>query len=323
MSYLRYLKRIFSAYLTGKTSQLTFWHGRPLENANFELGELSEYYMPFIAKANYQGHFDAHGIPMLDYHGTVGLQYNPIAVAQYGLGNYNLWCRTGEDSRKSNFIRVAQWLVKNLEETPFGTKVWYHHFDWEYRDKLKAPWHSSLAQGQGLSLLVRAHKETGDEVYLDVSRQVIETFFLDVNAGGVTYTDSKGYKWFEEAIVDPPTHILNGFIWAAWGVYDFYLSTSENAAKNLFDEAVRTLTDNLNRYDTGFWSLYEQSGTRMKMVASPFYHSLHIVQLRVMHKLTKDAFFKELADRWDAYRQNTFKRTIALIYKSIFKILYY
>jgi len=55
--------------------------------------------MPFIAKADYPGFYDDKGIPMLDYHGTVGLQYNPIAIAQYGLGNYNLYYRTGEKSR--------------------------------------------------------------------------------------------------------------------------------------------------------------------------------------------------------------------------------
>ena len=46
--------------------------------------------------------------------------------------------------------------------------------------------------------------------------------------GGVTYTDREGYKWFEEAIVEPPTHVLNGFIWATWGVYDYFLHTGDN-----------------------------------------------------------------------------------------------
>ena len=53
-----------------------------------------------------------------------------------------------------------------------------------------------------------------------------------------------------------------------------------------FLRGVRTLVRNLDRYDLGFWSLYEQSGTRLPMVASPFYHQLHIVQLRIMHRLT-------------------------------------
>jgi len=323
MGRLDYYQRIFSAYLTPQKSHLTFWHEVPEANENLQPGELGEYYMPFTAKAEYRGKYDSAGIPLLDYHGKIGLQYNPIAIAQYGLGNYNLYSRTGEESRKSKFLNAAEWMFENLEETPYGTRVWYHHFDWEYRDKLKAPWHSALAQGQGLSLLVRAHQETGNDCYLEAGRDVFDTFKKDVQEGGVAYTDSKRYIWFEEAIVDPPTHILNGFLWASWGVYDYFLHTGEKEAGRLFEEAVKTLKDNLFQFDAGFWSLYEQSGTGMKMLASPFYHNLHIIQLQVMHKLTNDPIFKHFGDRWDAYSKSIIKRTAALTYKVIFKLLYY
>jgi hypothetical protein len=106
-------------------------------------------------------------------------------------------------------------------------------------------------------------------------------------------------------------------------VYDYFLHTGEKEAGRLFEEAVKTLRDNLSEFDVGFWSLYEHSGTRMKMLASPFYHRLHIIQLKVMHKLTRDPTFEQFADRWDAYRQSTLKRTAALIYKAAFKLLYY
>ena len=323
MGRLDYYRRIFSAYLTENTSQLSFWHGEPQVNENFAPGKLGEYYMPLIAKANYAGYYDDKGIPMLDYRGAVGLQYNPIAIAQYGLGNYNLYCRTREETRKCKFLKVADWLVDNLEETSVGTKVWYHHFDWEYRDKLKAPWHSALAQGQGLSVLVRAHNETGNDKYLNVAHDAFDTFLKEAQEGGVTCSDGNGYIWFEETIVDPPTHILNGFIWATWGVYDYFMHTGDNEAKRLFNRAVQTLKDKLALFDVGFWSLYEQSGTRMKMLASPFYHSLHIVQLKVMHRLTGEHVFKLFADKWEGYRKSRLKRSTALVYKVIFKLLYY
>ena len=320
---LRYYQRIFAAYLTRRDSQLTFWHGEPQINEQFQPDTLGQYYMPFLAKADYPGHFDDQSIPMLDYHGAVGLQYNPIAIAQYGLGNHNLYCRAGEEERMHKFLMVADWLADNLEETPQGTRVWYHHFDWEYRDTLKAPWYSALAQGQGVSVLVRAHMETHDARYLDAAGHAFDTFARGVGDGGVTYTDKRGNLWFEEAIVDPPTHILNGFLWASWGVYDYYLCTRDEKAGRLFDEAVRTLRDNLPQFDTGFWSLYEQSGTRMKMLTSPFYHSLHIVQLRVMHRLTAEPVFAHYADQWDGYRRSSVKRNAALGYKALFKLLYY
>ena len=271
---LRYYRRLFAAYLTHSQSQLTFWHDEPQVNEQFTPGQLGQYYMPFLAKADYAGHYDEQGIPMLDYHGAVGLQYNPIAIAQYGLGNLNFFRRTGDAERRRKFLSAADWLVANLEQNPAGQWVWNHHFDWEYRTPLKAPWYSALAQGQGLSLLVRAHQEVADPPYLETARRVFETFSKSTDEGGVTCVDGQGYVWFEEAIVDPPTHILNGFLWAAWGVYDYFLHTRNEEARRLFDEAVRTLRDNLAGFDAGFWSLYEQAGTRMKMLASPFYHQL-------------------------------------------------
>jgi hypothetical protein len=120
---------------------------------------------------------------------------------------------------------------------------------------------------------VRAHKESGDAHYLDAARAAFLTFQRPIAEGGVAFTDESGDLWFEEYIVSPPTHILNGFIWAAWGVYDYFLATGSRDAVNLFASAVETLRKNLNRYDLGFWSLYEQSGTRLPMIARKAFRS--------------------------------------------------
>lgn len=320
---LRYYRRIFSAYLLGGKSHLTFWHETPAENLNAKAGELGEYHMLFADKADYQGAYDSSGVPQLDYHGHIGLQYNPIAIAQYGLGNYNLFCRTSDPERRRKFFVAADWLCAHLKQNAGGLAVWNHDFDWEYRDTLKAPWYSGLAQGQGISLLVRAHKESGFQRYLDAAYRALECFYKPTTEGGVAFTDDSGDVWFEEYIVSPPTHILNGFIWATWGVHDYYLATKDNSAHELFSRAVRTLLHNLDLYDLGFWSLYEQSGTRLPMVASAFYHRLHIVQLRIMHRLTGEEQFSQVADRWEGYCNSRTNRTRALCYKSAFKLCYY
>jgi len=324
---LRYYRRIFSAYLLGGNSHLTFWHETPAENPHAVPGELGEYYMLFAEKADYQGACDSSGVPQLDYHGHIGLQYNPIAIAQYGLGNYNLFRCSADPARRRKFFLAADWLCSNLEQNSHGLSVWNHHFDWEYRDTLKAPWYSALAQGQGISLLVRAHKESADPRYLAAAERALACFRVATAEGGVSFTDAAGDLWFEEYIVSPPTHILNGFIWAAWGIYDYYLATKDSSAQELWTRAVQTLLHNLDRYDLGFWSLYEQSGTRLPMVASSFYHRLHIVQLRIMNRLTaglagQDAFAR-VADRWESYTRSRFNRTRALCYKSAFKLCYY
>jgi heparosan-N-sulfate-glucuronate 5-epimerase len=327
-----YYRRIFSAYLGPGRSQLTFWHEVPEINPRAATDRLGEYYMLFREKADYAGHYDAAGIPMLDYHGVIGLQYNPIAIAQWGLANYNCYCQTNDAVHWQKTLKAADWLTANLEQNAHGLWVWNHHFDWEYRDTLKAPWYSGLAQGQGISLLTRAHAHAGDERFQNAADKAFVALTRPIAEGGVLFEDllqdRRKNLWIEEYLVDPPTHILNGFIWALWGVLDFWLSCANALAKEIFDRGVETLVRNLARFDTGYWSLYEQpkeerSRTRLKMLASPFYHQLHIVQLRVMSRLTGDTRFAVVAERWEGYARHRSNRTRALVEKSVFKLLYY
>lgn len=323
MSRLAYWRRILAAYVLGGRSQLSFWHETPEMHPGFDPKTLGPYYQTFTSKADYAGLLDSDGVPKLDYRGTLGPQYNPIAIAQYGLGNWNRWLETKDPERRRKFLVIADWLVTHLEKNPKGKSVWNHHFNWDYRSPLISPWYSGLAQGQGISVLVRAHRETGEARYLDAARAAFESFLCTVDQGGVIFRDEKNRAWIEEYLVTPPTHILNGFLWAVWGVHDYVLATGDAAGKKVWDESVATLVDVLPTYDTGFWSLYEHSGTWMRMVASPFYHSLHIVQLRVMERLSGAPVFAETAARWEGYRGSFFKRKRAWIQKAIFKLLYY
>lgn len=319
----QYYRRIAQAYLLPGKSQLTFWHERPEINPEASTTDLGQYFMPFREKADYPGACDPEGIPLLDYRGAIGLQHNPIAIAQWGLGNYNCFARTGDPLRKKKFLAASDWLVVHEEQNAFGLWVWNHHFDWEYRTLLKSPWYSGLAQGQGISLLVRAHAATGNSSYRNAAERAFKSFQAPTSQGGVTFTDDRGDIWLEEYIVDPPTHILNGFIWALWGIFDYHSATGDPAARDLFQNTVETLRRNLHHYDLGFWSLYELSRMSLPMVASPFYHALHVVQLRVMHALTGDPTFLGVADRWENYGRSVAKRTRALCYKSAFKLCYY
>jgi len=320
---LRYLQRVFSAYLGKQPSQLTFWHEPPVINENAFAPSAEEYYQQFFGKADYKACLDADGIPLLDYRGHVGRQYNPIAIAQWGLGNWNLYKRTGMPGRRERARRAADWLVKKLEPNAHGIPVWKHEFDWEYRDLLQAGWYSALAQGQGLSLLCRMHRETGDDRYLDTAREAFRSLTIPADAGGVSLPDGKDGVWLEETVVEPPTHILNGFLWALWGVRDYANTSGDPAASDLLERCTRTLGRHLDDYDCGFWSLYEQSGTKLPMLASGFYHALHISQLRITARLLEMPELARTADRWDGYAARPSCAHRALAYKAVFKVLYY
>src|SRR5256885_10427284 len=175
-----YYRRVFRAYLMPGESQLSFWHDAAEENPRASTSSVGEYYMNFASKAHYAGTYDANCIPMLNYHGSIGLQYNPIAIAQWGLGNFNLYKQNGNanESCRGNFLHASDWLCTNLEINAGGVAVWNHHFDWEYRSRLRAPWYSGLAQGQGISLLVRAYAETSDSKYLEAATSAFSSVLV-------------------------------------------------------------------------------------------------------------------------------------------------
>jgi heparosan-N-sulfate-glucuronate 5-epimerase len=307
--------------MTSSSSQLTFWHDAPTVEPSLKVDELGPYYMRFAQKANYDSLLDADGVPMLDYRGIIGHQYNPIAIAQYALGNHTLWLESQDESRLSKLKNACDWLVDNLEPNGKGVPVWLHKFDFEYAETLRAPWYSGLAQGQGISALIRCHAATQDSKYLEAAKRAFESLTKSVDEGGVIFTQGEDV-WIEEYIVSKPTHILNGYIWAMWGVRDLVLATGDPAAEQLWTKCVATLERNLPTFDLGYWSLYDQSSNGiLKMITSTFYHRLHIVQLQIMWQLTNIASFRQTSQDWDAYTGSRINRLRAKAGKAIFKLL--
>ena len=323
MSRLDYLKRIFLAYLTKKPSQLTFWHGIPDVNPNANYEELGEYYQLFDYKADYDDYFDGKGVILLDYQGEIGKQYYPIAIAQYGLACFNRYKRTGDKTWLEKARVQGDWLVDHLVQNGKGCYLWYANFDWEYRELLKAPWPSALAQGNGISLLLRLYQETKDKRYLETSEKAYHGLTTEIKNGGVAFIDEKGNLWLEEYIVEPPTHILNGFMWTIMGVYDYFLITKNKTVKDLLENCLRTLERNMYKFDSGYWSLYDLSETKIKNLASLFYHKLHIAQLDILYKMSSVQIFKEYKNKWKIHLGNNFGRMKALFLKLIFKSVYF
>lgn len=321
---INYWRRIFKVYFSKTPSYLIFWHEKPAVSDKITSNDLKgPYYMTFYDKANYNGPKDKDGVILFDYYFDIGRQYNPLAVAQYGLGHYNLYLET-RDKRHLDIAKIqADWLVKNLENNNFNIPVWKHKFRWHYKKYLESGWFSAHSQGTGISLLGRLYKETGEQKYLEAAKKAFSSLNLEIKKGGVKHVDESGNIWLEEYLVEPATHILNGFLWALWGVWDYYLLTNDEKAKNLFNACVKTLKENLARYDIGFWSLYDLSEQTLKMIASHFYHSLHIVQLKATHIISDEPVFESYCKKFENYQKNKIYKFISFAYKAVFKLLYF
>jgi len=252
--------------------------------------------------------FDRSGVPIRIYR-DVGQRYNPTRIAGFALANWNAFLQGRENSHRDAFLRQADWFVKNARARRDGL-VWEYDFDWGH---LRAPWISCMAQGEALSVLTRAFLLTGDHKYADTAEKAIKILCVRVEDGGVLGAYEDGSPCLEEyPHPDRQSHVLNGFIFALLGIYDFITLLCDKSYELFFRECINGLAQNLWRYDTGYWSRYDlaEDGINLSTVR---YHDLHIAQLRALHCLTSVDVFCEFAARWAGYQKHLSNRLMALL----------
>ncbi len=165
--------------------------------------------------------------------------------------------------------------------------------------RLTPGWCSALPQGQAGSVFARAYLATGREAYAELATAAIAPLLAEGANDLVVHTSSGPI--LEEAPSTPPSHILNGWISALWGLWDAHQALANTQAQAAFEAGVQCLRAQLPAYDTGWWSLYSLYPHAMQDLAKPIYHRFHVTQLDVLHRLTGHVDFRETADRWRAY----------------------
>jgi hypothetical protein len=118
---------------------------------------------------------------------------------------------------------------------------------------------------------------------------------------GFLYIDATGDYWYQEYMGNCG-YVLNGFIFAMWGVYDYYLYSGDEEYKMIFDQCVDTLRKNLNRYDWRMglarWTVYD---LKDKNPVNLGYHKVHVSLLRDLYMITKEKFLFDYAILWEGY----------------------
>lgn len=271
----------------------------------FSKVNIEGYYNDLTEKITRFGKQD-NGIPLTVVDTGEEIEFS-IAIFQYGLAAYDLFLLSEKTNRNSlaKLKSCAEWAVKHQQGNGAWVTFEYENPGYPY---------SSMAQGEGISLLLRAYIAFKDDRYIDAAKKALVFMLLPIEKGGTTrYEDDKVY--FYECPKEPL--ILNGWIFSIWGLYDYWKFFGDQHSKVILNKTLVTLENDLPAYDLGYWSKYEDK----KRIASPFYHKLHVAQLRVMYELTGKEIYRVYANRWEAFSKNWLFSKMAFVKKAFQKIM--
>jgi hypothetical protein len=132
---------------------------------------------------------------------------------------------------------------------------------WEYLfhfDGGAPPWTSGLSQGTALQVLARAWSRFKEPADLTAAQQALG-IFQTPPPQGVRVKTPVGAMYAEYTYA-PGDRILNGFIQALVGLYDYTSITKDPLGLALFEAGDAEARAIVPFYDTGAWSMYDQFG---------------------------------------------------------------
>jgi hypothetical protein len=157
--------------------------------------------------------------------------------------------------------RENQALRQLLDETlPLAARraggiAWEYEFNF---DGGAPPWTSGLSQGTALQAFARAGARLKEPSYLTAARQALGVFATSPPQG-VRVRTHPGALYAEYSYA-PSDRILNGFIQALVGLYDYTAIAKDPRGLALFEAGDAEARAEVPHYDTGAWSRYDQFG---------------------------------------------------------------
>jgi hypothetical protein len=234
-------------------------------------------------------------LPTLTYKGQKG--YHPVRIARLLLALLNSYKVTSEQAYLEKAKVISDKYVDTATEST-GAMYFPYTFDFHLhgiqKELMEAPWYSGMAQRISLSAYVRFYQVTGEQKYLGIVNKVFKSFTnLRNNEHNpwIAYVDDNGYYWIEEYPIWPPAHTLNGFLYAIFGLYEYWLLKQDVESETVLKAAITTIQHYLSQYrNPGELSFY----CLKHKVQNLAYHKIHINQLYELYLICQDEYFHEM-----------------------------
>lgn len=268
----------------------------------FTIYNLPENKLPYIdgyGTMSPRPHMDADSVPLLEHQGRK--IYHPVYLAQYALEMLDISTTTKDSSYLPEIIKIGNKLMDiSIRE---GDVLWMpNSYDFNVHgfenENIVNPWYSAMSQGQVLSLMCRLYRLTNEEKYKEISHMLfrsLQTIKGKYNKRWTSCVDRNYNLWFEEFPHKVPFHTLNGMIFTLYGLYDYYLITENEDAKQLLQAGLLTIKNNIWRYrNKGESSSY---CIKHNHIAAD-YHKIHIQQFKMLYSITHDEVFNKAQNKF-------------------------
>lgn len=227
---------------------------------------------------------------------------HPVAYAQYGISALLEYQRTGNAVWLNRAIRHGDRLIETRVDRS-GAYWFPYRFPWTYDNRtLRTPWYSAMAQGQALSLFVRLGTATGDAKWSTAAAATWKSFPQAYSATlpwSSMATDR--HLYFEEyAGNQPPLMVLNGHLFAMFGLYDYWRVTGDPEVGRYVDGGATTVVDRMMPMirkpgDVSYYCVVFAYCQRSYW-QNQNYHPIHSWQLDTTARITGDTRFTAWAD---------------------------
>ena len=222
------LKFMASRFFSDLTKHSTYTITDDNENS-----DLNDYYFQFEEDPEKLNKlivkFDDRGIPLntsyIDVE-TSRIHYYPISIGQFGLALFSSYIKNNDQSKKNQFINIADWFLENINQDEQIGTYWLTDIPKpEY--KVVEPWKSAFAQSRALSILLRAWQLTGDAKYFNHCTEALKPYTFDISNGGVSAHHKDGHPFYEEYVASEPTMVLDGHLFSLFGIFDYLRSCTK------------------------------------------------------------------------------------------------
>jgi hypothetical protein len=219
------------------------------------------------------------------YYPGQGIQVQWLAT--FGRAN-GLWQAKTRDTE----LRALLDEASRLAVPRAGGIAWESMFSF---DGGRPPWVSGLSQGTAIQALSRAAVRLQNPPYFEIARAALG-IFRTPPPEGVRVDTPVGAQYLQYSF-DPKLQILNGFVQALNGLFDFASLANDAEGRALFAAGEAQARVEVPAFDTGAWSLYEPGRE-----SDLGYHKLLRDFLRgLCARVPEPAIYCAEADRFTAY----------------------